>query len=165
MAPGSGASYEWTGGRLVVRPVMDADGASFAGLPVPAEAIDGVPSDRIRFAGGASLILKEDNQTILQVASFAFGDNPQSSYAQSTVAFLSRDGGKHFTYASTIAAARDYPWSQEGPGGELDLALLPSAAGKPPTIACVLRVDGGDGPRSHPYRPFMWTTSTDMGRT
>lgn len=166
MVPGTRAAYVWQGGKLRVRPLSEAEGAaSFTGLPRKAIANEGVPSDLIRFAGGASLVLSADGRTILQTASFAFGDNPTSSYAQSTAAYLSTDGGNHFAYLSTVAAAGDYPDSQEGPGGEMDLALLPPKDGQPPTIVCVLRVDAGDGPRSHPYKPFHWTTSTDSGET
>jgi hypothetical protein len=166
MAPGTRTEYAWEGGKLTVTPLTGVEGAaSFTGLPRKAVANEGVPSDLIRFAGGASLVLSADGRTILQTASFAFGDNPTSSYAQSTTAYLSTDGGNHFAYLSTVAAAGDYLDSQEGPGGEMDLALLPPKDGQPSTIVCVLRVDAGDGPRSHPYKPFHWTTSTDTGQT
>jgi hypothetical protein len=166
MVPGTRAAYAWEGGELTVTPLTEAEGAaSFTGLPCRAEANEGVPSDMIRFAGGASLVISDDGRTILQTASFAFGDNPTSSYAQSTTAYLSTDGGNNFTYLSTVAAAGDYLDSQEGPGGEMDLALLPAKGGTPAIIVCVLRVDAGDGPRSHPYKPFHWTSSSDMGKT
>lgn len=166
MVPGTRAAYAWKAGGLRVTPLTEAEGAaSFTGLPRKAIANEGIPSDLIRFAGGASLVLSTDGRTILQTASFAFGDNPTSSYAQSTTVYLSTDGGNHFAYLSTVAAAGDYLDSQEGPGGEMDLALLPPKGGQPSTIVCVLRVDAGDGPRSHPYKPFHWTTSTDSGKT
>eukprot|EP01046_Picozoa_sp_COSAG06_P058764 COSAG06_NODE_11915_length_1447_cov_9.785899_1_plen_377_part_00 len=118
MAPGTRAEYAWEGGKLTVTPLTGVEGAaSFTGLPRKAVANEGVPSDLIRFAGGASLVLSADGRTILQTASFAFGDNPTSSYAQSTTAYLSTDGGNHFAYLSTVAAAGDYLDSQEGPGG------------------------------------------------
>ena len=50
--------------------------------------------------------------------------------------------------------------SEEGPN-ENDMVLL--ADGK--TIMCVIRLDAGDGPLTHPYRPYVTLTSSDGGTT
>ena len=43
--------------------------------------------------------------------------------ATSIVVFRSTDEGVHWRFLSTLAEAKDFPWSQEGPN-EMDLATL-----------------------------------------
>ena len=51
-------------------------------------------------------------------------------------------------YSGTILAASSVPKSQEGPN-ENDLVML----GDGKTIMCIVRLDAGDGPLTHPYVP------------
>ena len=76
------------------------------------------------------------------------------------VAFRSVDDGYTWTFTGSILDASQAPESEEGPN-ENDLVLL--ADGK--TIMCVVRLDAGDGPVSHPYRPYARVLSVDGGRT
>ena len=67
--------------------------------------------------------------------------------ATSVVAFRSNDEGYTWVYSGVILDAADAPESEEGPN-ENDLVLLADNT----TIMCVVRLDAGDGPVSHPYR-------------
>jgi hypothetical protein len=80
--------------------------------------------------------------------------------ATSVVALRSSDGGVGWAYAGTIADAAAYANSQEGPN-EHALALLADGV----TVAAVVRLDAGDGPASHPYKPYALATSADGGRS
>lgn len=89
--------------------------------------------------------------------------NPSSKLgpaATSVVAFRSTDDGWSWEFSGSILDAAQAPQSEEGPN-ENDLVLL--ADGK--TIMCVVRLDAGDGPVTHPYRPYVRVLSTDGGHT
>jgi len=80
--------------------------------------------------------------------------------ATSIIAFSSKDHGFTWDYAGKVLDAADVPDSEEGPN-ENDVVLLKD--GK--TIMSVIRLDAGDGPLTHPYRPYVTTFSTDRGKT
>lgn len=77
----------------------------------------------------------------------------------SVLAMGSRDG-KLWEYIGPIATAADFPLSQEG-ANEMDLAWLPGNK----AILAMIRMDGGDGPKTHPYVPYHRSVSTDRGIT
>eukprot|EP00052_Salpingoeca_macrocollata_P028592 m.278317 g.278317 ORF g.278317 m.278317 type:complete len:446 (+) comp22878_c1_seq13:3217-4554(+) len=100
-----------------------------------------------------------DDGTQLQTGIVSYGGNPAFPDATSIVAFHSQDGGYSWQYISTLARARDYVFSQEGPN-EHDLALL----GDRRTVLAVVRMDAGDGAH-HQFLNYYKSFSTDQGRT
>ena len=77
------------------------------------------------------------------------------------MAFRAADGVRLvWDYAGTILEARSAPSSEEGLN-ENSLALLADGT----SIICVLRLDAGDGPATHPFLPYVKSTSTDGGFT
>lgn len=68
--------------------------------------------------------------------------------------------GLVWDYAGTILEARSAPSSEKGPN-ENSLALLADGT----SIICVLRLDAGDGPATHPFLSYVKSTSTDGGFT
>ena len=79
--------------------------------------------------------------------------------ATSVVAFRSRDKGFTWDYAGIVLSAAAVPQSEEGPN-ENDITLIDGNK-----IACVVRLDAGDGQKTHPYRPYAVVTSDDGGFT
>jgi len=136
----------------------------FAGLPTDmycdkrnTRGFGGCP---FRLAGQATVRLPSG--AVMQTASVFIGGRDQ--YATSLVAYRSTDAdATQFEYLSTIVHAGDSSGkpSEEGPGAEHDCALL----GDNSTILCVMRIDAGDGPETHPYRFYQQVTSTSEGRT
>lgn len=149
------------GGRVTV--ATEATVVRFTGLPRSAQLPPQTPA-MIRLMGASWLDIGGGKQ--LQTAMIKFNSTGQSCpTANSIVVFVSADGGKTYGYSGMVADAADLPFSQEGPN-EHDCALLPSTksdGGK--LIGCAIRLDGGDGPISHPYLPFYWTQSSDSGRS
>jgi hypothetical protein len=132
-----------TDGHLSCTSSADGGPIRFVGLPPIVTGKFSVGG--LRFGGAASIYLgsrgthKYLTSVIVTLASDA------KSGATSVLALGSADG-KLWKYIAPIALAADYPTSQEGPN-EMDLAWLPD--GK--TILAMIRLDGGDGPISHPY--------------
>jgi hypothetical protein len=147
------------GGGVSCAEVVNAN-ISFAGLPRPTacgpEATFGCP---FRLAGGALVALRGGE---LLVSAMVFWDAPDDHgvVPTSLVAFASTDGGSAWAFRSIIADAAAFPASQEGPN-ENALSLLSDGV----TVACVLRLDAGDGPDSHPYAHYALATSADGGRS
>lgn len=79
----------------------------------------------------------------------------------SLVAFRSTDGGLNWVYASIIADPSHFPTAEEGPS-ENGLALLDDGSNR---IACVFRLDGGDGHPNHQMLPYGIAFSGDGGLT
>eukprot|EP01052_Picozoa_sp_SAG31_P050215 SAG31_NODE_11359_length_1039_cov_1.205319_2_plen_152_part_01 len=100
------------------------------------------------------------------------GEGGSHKYLQSVIVTLVGDGqatsvlamgsadGKVFNYLGPIATASEFPTSQEGPN-EMDLSWLPGNK----AILAVIRLDGGDGPRTHPYVNYHKSISTSRGLT
>jgi hypothetical protein len=111
----------------------------------------------LRFGGAASVYLGADgaHKFLQSVIVTQAGDGD----ATSVLAMGSADG-KVFSYLGPIATASDFPSSQEGPN-EHDLTWLPGHK----AIVAVIRLDGGDGPRTHPYVNYHKSISTDFGLT
>ena len=154
-------SWAWAADNKSVSVTQSALSAPvvFEGLPKPALrglSCDSTGGGGFRLQGSGHVIF--GSGAIVQTASVVWGGNPDFPCAASTVAFISRDGGRRFTYQGTVADTAHYKWSQEGPGNEHDLALIDFGQ-----LFCVLRVDGGDGPKSHPRLPYYWSTSLDEG--
>ena len=150
---------------------------TFRGLPRP--VISGkFSSGGFRLGGSASARLSNSG-ALLATAIVTFAGQEHLTYPQATsvVLFRSTDGaGARWDYVSTVADACDFPWSQEGPN-EMDLVVLPGAeagaeagadAGpdaEPEAVLVVVRMDGGDGPVSHPYANYYRALSVDGGAT
>jgi hypothetical protein len=158
--------YYWNGN--VLRVTNESANATFSGLPKPATESKFVPyGNMIRFQGSSPVILPDNR--ILQTAIVCFGDNANSPSASSIVAFLSRDGGNHYSYLSTVADATLNLESMEGPN-EHSVVLLKGSSHSP-RLVIAMRFDGGDGHDSclrncsAEYKPYYWSTSDDLGRT
>ena len=106
---------------------------------------------------GADLLALPDGSLLLSAIVYWGGEGPS---ATSVIALRSTDGGSAWDYVGTIADAAAYPESQEGPN-ENALSLLADGI----TVAAVVRLDAGDGPASHPYKPYALVTSADGGRS
>lgn len=132
---------------------------SFTGIPRPVSCGGPPPGGTFgcpfRLAGGDTVTLADGS--LLLSAIVWWGGNGAS--ATSVLAFGSADGAA-WTYLGTIADASAYPASQEGPN---ENALAALSDGR--TVLCVLRLDAGDGPQTHPYANYAAATSTDGGRT
>jgi hypothetical protein len=80
----------------------------------------------------------------------------------SVVAYASTDGGRHWSYRSTIASKASVNaagWSsQEGPN-ENDVVLMSDQQ----TLFSIIRKDGGDGYPDHAHVPYLLAKSTDQG--
>jgi hypothetical protein len=124
---------------------------TFDGLPRPASC--GKFACPLRLQGCGSITSGDGSR--LQSAIVWWGGDNQST---SVVLFRSSDGFA-WHYVSTIADALHFPWSQEGPN-EHDLVLFNYGY-----IFAVIRLDGGDGPSSHPFSNYYSTLSTDGGET
>ncbi len=113
----------------------------------------------LRFGGAASIFLgaggghKYLQSVIVTLASDA------ATGATSVLCLGSADG-LLWEYLSPIALASDYPTSQEGPN-EMDMAWLPDGQ----TLLAMIRLDGGDGPKTHPYVNYHRSVSKDRGKT
>lgn len=129
---------------------------TFSGIPAAMACTDSFGGCPIRVGGSDTLVLPGGD--LLLSAIVALGGN--GKYATSIIAMRSTDAGRSWQYLSTIAAAAATPASEEGPN-ENALSLL--SDGK--TIACVLRLDAGDGMETHPYKNYAVAQSTDLGRT
>ena len=146
-------------GGLACATLAPSDGGiTFTGLPRPlacasAQPVFGCP---FRVAGGAALRLLDGTLLYSAIVRWAGGGG---GAATSVVAFASGDG-THWTYISTIADAAVLPNSEEGPN-ENALALLSDGR----TVLAVMRLDAGDGERSHPFANYAASTSTDGGMT
>eukprot|EP00045_Choanoeca_perplexa_P009292 m.88850 g.88850 ORF g.88850 m.88850 type:complete len:390 (-) comp14838_c0_seq1:31-1200(-) len=110
-----------------------------------------------RFGGAASATLHDG--TVLQTAIITWGGNTHSPDATSIVIYRSKDQGYTFDFLSVVANASDIPSSEEGPN-EHDMVLLRNG-----TLFMTVRIDGGDGPLTHPYRNYYRTLSHDQGQT
>ena len=111
----------------------------------------------LRMHGSANIQLKDGS--FLQTAIVYWGGNPTYKSATSIICFRSTDLVV-WNFLSIIANASQYLSSQEGPN-EHDLAYLSDQQ----TLLCLIRMDGGDGPASHPYKYYAKSTSVDQGRT
>ena len=94
----------------------------------------------MRWSGTASV--RRPNGTLLQTGIVTFAGQPvlpdgRGQNATSVVLFRSNDGIT-WDYTATIASAKDYPESWEGPN-EMDLATLDDGS-----LVAVMRMDGGD---------------------
>jgi hypothetical protein len=99
------------------------------------------PAGGMRWSGTASV--RRPNGTLLQTGIVTFAGQPilpedRGQNATSVVLFRS-DDGVTWEYVATIADAKDYPESWEGPN-EMDLATLDDGS-----LIAVMRMDGGDG--------------------
>ena len=113
----------------------------------------------LRFGGAAGLFLGDGGpHRFLQSVIVTLASDAASG-ATSVLALGSADG-KLWEYLGPIALAPDYPDSQEGPN-EMDLAWLPDRK----TILAMIRLDGGDGPKTHPYVNYHRSVSSDRGAT
>eukprot|EP01043_Picozoa_sp_COSAG02_P062556 COSAG02_NODE_8662_length_2487_cov_5.805276_1_plen_276_part_00 len=127
------------GGRLVTTPSGIV--RRFQGLP-PLKRDSTFSAGGMRWSGTASV--RRPNGTLLQTGIVTFAGQPMRNdgtrrgpNATSVVLFRS-DDGIIWDYVTTIASARDYPESWEGPN-EMDLATLDDD-----TLIVVMRMDGGD---------------------
>ena len=139
---------------------------AFRGLPQPATCGDkrhlgefGCPFR----TGGRGSVRLPDGTLVMSIIIYWGGahkspDKRVADTATSVVAYRSADG-LEWTYSGTILDAASATTSEEGPN-ENDLALMPDGR-----ILCVLRLDAGDGTKSHPYRPYVRSVSGDGGRT
>ena len=138
----------------------------FRGLPQPATCGNRHHSFGCPFrTGGRGSVRLSDGTLIMSIIIYWDGKhaNPDpilKPYATSIVAYRSTDDGYTWEYSGTIADAASFPQSEEGPN-ENDLALLKDGT----TILCVIRLDAGDGPKTHQYMPYAKATSNDGGRT
>lgn len=138
----------------------------FRGLPRPIISAK-FTSGGFRLGGSASVRLR--NGTILQtvIVTFAGQDQLKYPFATSVIMYRSDNGGRSFDYLSVVADAKHFPDSQEGPN-EMDLVVLPKMTGAEDddeAVLAVIRMDGGDGPVSHPYLNYYRTVSVDGGRS
>ena len=129
------------------------------------------PHELVMFSLGAGGVtpLDRTGRNFLATAALRYGtqglpgkDHRGHCCNNSVVAYATTDGGKHWTYRSTIASkesvnAAGWP-SLEGPN-ENDVVLLADNV----TIFSVIRKDGGDGYPSHPHVPYLLAKSTDGG--
>jgi hypothetical protein len=129
----------------------------FVGLPPIVTAKFSVGG--LRFGGASSVFLGDGgkHRYLASVIVTLASNGAAASGATSVLAMASADG-KLWEYLAPIALASDFPASQEGPN-EMDLAWLPGDT----TIIAVLRLDGGDGPKTHPYVDYHRSVSTDRG--
>ncbi len=145
-------------GRVAAHPAAPRT-LSFAGLPKP------IVSGRFSKGGlrtGGTASLRAPDGSLLATMIVTFGGQERLKYpgATSIVVFRSTDEGVHWRFLSTLAEAKDFPWSQEGPN-EMDLETASDGT----TILAVMRFDAGDGPVSHPYVYYRKSVSRDSGRT
>ena len=128
------------------------------GLPKP--VISGKFSKGgVRLAGTGSVVMDDGSLLATAIVTFAGQCHLKYPSATSVIALRSTNGGKTWRFRATIAEAKDYPFSQEGPN-EMDLVRLDDGG-----ILAVVRLDGGDGPATHPYVNYFQTVSRDGGRT
>lgn len=113
----------------------------------------------LRFGGAASVYLGGGGAHKYLQSVIATLASDAASGATSVLAMGSVDG-LLWEYLGPIALAANYPSSQEGPN-EMDMAWLPDDK----TLLAMIRLDGGDGPKSHPYVNYHRTVSTDRGKT
>ena len=115
----------------------------------------------VRLGGAASIRLPQDD-SILQTIIVTFAGQDKYNYPEATsiVLFQSFDEGLTWKFVTILADAADYPHSEEGPN-EMDMTILADNS----TILAVVRVDGGDGPVTHPYRNYVQLKSVDRGKT
>ena len=116
-----------------------------------------------------SAVLAGPPQTTVQLAEVAFANYAVPNETNDTiVALVSTDGGKRWTYASTVADAAWFPLAQEGPS-ENALCVLSDRK----TLLAMFRMDGGDGCSHAPagsgcvtqHKPYYKATSTNKGLT
>lgn len=133
---------------------------SFTGLPQPSHcASPGAFGCPFRLAGG-SLATLSNGHLVYSAMVFWGAPDAKGIVASSIVAFVSTDGGVAWRYSGTIADTSAYPASQEGPNENSLVALSDGA-----TLACVFRLDAGDGPATHPFVPYTVSLSHDGGAT
>lgn len=133
---------------------------SFTGLPA-STACGPKPAFGCPFRlDGGGLVALGDGSLLYAAMVFWGAPDDRGVARTSLVAFGSADGGSAWAYRGTIAAAAALPSSQEGPN-ENALSLLSDGA----TVACVLRLDAGDGPDTHPFAHYALRTSRDGGAT
>lgn len=129
------------------------------------------PHELVMFSLGAGGVTALDHtgQNFLATAALRYGTRglPGRGHRghccnNSVVAYATTDGGKHWTYRSTIASKESVNaagWrSLEGPN-ENDVVLLADNV----TLFSVIRKDGGDGYPTHPHVPYLLAKSTDGG--
>ena len=137
----------------------EAVNISFVGLPLPSSCDKaGAFGCPFRLGGGGQVTLTDGS---LLYSAIVFWGSPDDKgvIPSSIVAYGSTNGGRTWIYRGTIADATDFPDSQEGPN-ENDISLLSDGS-----VACVFRLDAGDGPDTHPFSHYFLRTSTDGGRT
>ena len=139
-----------------------ATNISFVGLPHPAacapqaQAKNGIFGCPFRLTGSGITVLR--NGSLLASAIIHWGDSINST-STSIVSYISLDGniGAKWAFIGVVADASDFPLSQEGPN---ENALAQTSDG---SVICVMRLDAGDGPLSHPYVNYVISHSYDNG--
>ena len=133
---------------------------SFTGLPAPT-ACGPRPAFGCPFRlDGGGLVALGDGSLLYAAMVFWGAPDDRGIARTSLVAYGSTDGGTTWAFRGTIAQAASLPASQEGPN-ENSLSLLSDGA----TVACVLRLDAGDGPDTHPFAHSALRISRDGGAT
>ena len=156
-------------GRLTVSAMPSGSGirvaptgvqTTFRGIPKPIRSGPYSPGGaRLARGGTASVRLADGSLLQTAIVTFADQDHLRSPNASSVIVFHSLDGVV-WDFRAVVADAAKYPESEEGPN-EHDMAFLPDGE----TLLVVMRFDGGDGPLTHPHKPYHRVTSRDGGRT
>lgn len=146
-------SYNSTG---FPEPVVKQTPVVFRGMPQPASHFRTDGRGYVRLPNGDMVM----SIIVYWGGKHASPDPAMAPIAQSVVAFKATDGvGLTWEYVGTILDAASWPTSEEGPN-ENDLALLRDGS-----ILCVIRVDGGDGRKTHHMQPYVRTISRDGGKS
>jgi hypothetical protein len=132
-------------------------------------SISGIPSSlglhgQLRFTGVSSIAQLRDGSMVISAMTLLPPPHANTNPAIETyslVAFRSTDGGFNWIYASIIADPSHFPTAEEGPS-ENGLVVLDDGSNR---VACVFRIDGGDGHPTHQMLPYGIAFSVDGGVT